>query len=475
MKYPSGNSFEGEWNNDMKNGYGIMIWRDLDEVFTGNWKNDKPHGYGEHIWGDSSAKTIKKQNCNIYRGSYSEGSRKGFGTFFYMNGSQYSGNWKHDMKDGPGIFIYPDGKIVAGNYENNRLIQSINEDFKNIRVTEDINPQYHLNINSLFDFFPLLELNPFLSASASVSASSERAANQKKIISDVERLLLKYNSYLKQCYRYYNEMNNKQRIREVPFVPNLSSVFDAASSSGSASNDLEALVSSDEQTRYFKFLKPTISARNISKRFYCLSIEYMIRFLREISLLDQNMNCYDVIRIFQEMKEDQLTVSMKQYAELLTMVGGLNSPRSPSAVAAPYSPTYSPGSRPESTSPTARSPQLAINNDGNAVAGEEESTGSSVASLLADADLSIGRLLDDYQDIFGFDSSFYQQVNQPLLEHEFIELFVRVIGERQIRTNEILNLYQSVEKVLAQNVSLYACIAFISFFYSFCFLSSVTS
>jgi hypothetical protein len=448
MKYPSGNSFEGEWRNDMKNGYGIMIWRDLDEVFTGNWKDDKAHGYGEHIWGDSSAKTIKKQNCNIYRGCYSGGSRKGFGTFFYMNGSQYSGNWKNDMKDGPGIFIYPDGKIVAGNYENNRLIQSINEDFKNIRVTEDINPQYHLNITSLFDYFPLLELNPFLST----SFSSERAANQKKIISDVERLLLKYNSYIKQCYRYYNELNNKQRLREVPFVPNLSSVFESASSSSvSASNDLEALVSSDEQARYFKFLKPTISARNISKRFYCLSIEYMIRFLREISLLDQNMNCYDAIRIFQEMKEDQLTVSMKQYAELLTIVGGINSPRSPSAVAAPYSPTSSPGSRPESSSPTATSPKRSHD---NVREGEEESTGSSVASLLADADLSIGRLLDDYQDIFGFDSSFYQQVNQPLLEHEFIELFVRVIGERQIRTNEILNLYQSVEKVLAQNVSI---------------------
>jgi len=430
MKYPSGNTFEGEWRDDKKNGYGIMIWRDLDEVYTGEWMDDKPHGLGEHIWGDSSAKTIKKQNCNIYRGMYEEGRRYGFGTFFYMNGSQYSGQWRDDVKEGPGIFIHPDGRIVAGNYENNRLISSIDEDFQQLRVTEDINPQYHLNLFiTYFQSYPALEINPFLSL-------KDRDINQKKLINDIERLLLKYNSYIKVIYRHYNEIANRQRIREIPYLPNLDLIFH---------NETEqtSLVSMEIQQRYYKFLKSTINARTINKRFYCLNLEHMIRFLREIGFINYYYNSDDVIQCYQQMKDDQLTTSMKQYGELLQSLvkkeqerRGLNqsSDRSPSPSEANLN------DPPEL--------QRSSSRDSN-----DMDQKSVVSSLLQEADLHIGRLLDDYQDVYAFDSSFYQQVHQPLLEHEFIELFVRVIGERQLRLPEYpLNLYHATEKVLAKEV-----------------------
>lgn len=402
-----------------------MIWRDLDEVYTGNWLQDKPDGYGEHIWGDSSAKTIKKQNCNIYRGNYEVGLRHGFGTFFYMNGSQYTGQWKNDMKDGPGIFIHPDGKIIAGNYSQNRLIESLDKEFQNQRVTEDINPQYHLNIQSIFDFYPNLEYNYLLSF-------EDRIKNQKKIVADIERILLKYNAYLKTVYRFYNEQNNKQRSREIPFIPNIENIFKENEAA------FRGIITDEEKARTVKFFKSTITARNISKRFYCLSLEFMIRFLREISLIGIYYNCYDLVQSFKFMKDDQLTESMRQYAELLRTILADRNKALPSN---------------EGTDNEANSPSEHSQSNNNFEELEQGSQCDSVSSLLAEADLSIGKLLDGYQEVFANDPSYYELVSQPLLEHEFVELFVRVIGERQSRLGEPLNLYQATEKVLAINVS----------------------
>jgi MORN repeat len=35
MRYASGSSYEGFWKEDRKCGQGVMIWKDVDEVYTG--------------------------------------------------------------------------------------------------------------------------------------------------------------------------------------------------------------------------------------------------------------------------------------------------------------------------------------------------------------------------------------------------------------------------------------------------------
>ena len=150
------------------------------------------------------------------------------------------------------------------------------------------------------------------------------------------------------------------------------------------------------------------------------------------------------------MKEDQLTAGTKQYAELLSTIVEKYKLEPAMSPLSPKNPETSHSGKNSPTRGNTPGPRRPLLED----AGEDLEEESIVSSLLQEADLKIGRLLDDYQDIYAFDTSFYQQVHQPILEHEFTELLVRIIGERQLKYAEYpLNLYHATEKVFAQLVS----------------------
>lgn len=52
MVYASGNSYEGQWQYDKKEGYGVMQWVSRREQYAGQWINDQQEGFGEHVWMD---------------------------------------------------------------------------------------------------------------------------------------------------------------------------------------------------------------------------------------------------------------------------------------------------------------------------------------------------------------------------------------------------------------------------------------
>lgn len=85
--YPSGNYFEGNWANDMKEGEGTMNWTDLREKYFGQWHKNYQHGWGIHIWLESKGEG--KYLRNRYEGNWAKGVRDGYGTFYYANGAKY--------------------------------------------------------------------------------------------------------------------------------------------------------------------------------------------------------------------------------------------------------------------------------------------------------------------------------------------------------------------------------------------------
>lgn len=45
--------YEGEWKNDLQDGYGVEVWEDQSK-YTGYYKEGMKHGKGKYIWPDGS-------------------------------------------------------------------------------------------------------------------------------------------------------------------------------------------------------------------------------------------------------------------------------------------------------------------------------------------------------------------------------------------------------------------------------------
>jgi hypothetical protein len=129
----TGSIYEGEWSNDMRNGYGtfsvpisssksssqsvpkseLLIDSDsskkkashkkknpfenstLRKVYAGEWKDDKREGYGTYFYEDGG----------VYDGMWEDDNREGWGKMHYVDGSVYEGEWHREMRHGQGILL----------------------------------------------------------------------------------------------------------------------------------------------------------------------------------------------------------------------------------------------------------------------------------------------------------------------------------------------------------------------------------
>jgi hypothetical protein len=404
MKYPTGNSYEGEWRDNKKCGCGLMVWRDVDEIYTGQWHNDLPHGLGEHIWGDSSSHSVKKEVCNIYRGNFVRGRREGEGTFFYMNGSQYQGLWAADAKEGEGLFLYADGRVFAGLFRQNRMVDEYSrEEAAAPRATEAVNPQFRLNIGDVYDAYP------FLLSSAGAAASPTRAPKsaggavnisqipsrpgaqgsrqetQQREVKEMERLLLKYNHYLRGALRRYTDFANKRRLREALQQHQL----------------LSAWAPSDVPSRAHK---ACATARIFQKRLFCMNLEQMLRFLRECGVVGPHFRSYDLSQCFLQMREEARVTCVAKLREYRALMRQAQ-----------------------------HSTEAATLQQGGEEPSQWEDPGDSPEEFARCLALQLAPLMDAYLHPSCSDPAFATVASQPLFEKEFVELFVRALAVKYAR------------------------------------------
>ena len=89
--YASGGKYEGQWLNSKFNGFGKYTFARDDnkgrDYAVGHWTYDKLDGKGELKW----------RNGTTYDGDWQNGYRHGFGTLFDSNGSiTFKGQWEND-------------------------------------------------------------------------------------------------------------------------------------------------------------------------------------------------------------------------------------------------------------------------------------------------------------------------------------------------------------------------------------------
>lgn len=149
-------SYEGEWLNGKKDGFGIVIWQDGavfkgffkndmsnglgkqlhkgGETYLGQWINDRADGIGQFINTNNSKYEgewkIDRQhgfgyqtqnNGSIYQGDFLNGEKHGLGKLELEDGSFYEGEFENNEINGLGKFVYYDGKTYSGEWKSNRM------------------------------------------------------------------------------------------------------------------------------------------------------------------------------------------------------------------------------------------------------------------------------------------------------------------------------------------------------------------
>jgi hypothetical protein len=91
--FASGAKYEGRWLNNQFNGFGKYTFARDDnkgrDYAVGHWTDDKLDGKGELKW----------RNGSTYDGEWQNGYRHGFGTLLASDGSIiFKGQWKNDKQ-----------------------------------------------------------------------------------------------------------------------------------------------------------------------------------------------------------------------------------------------------------------------------------------------------------------------------------------------------------------------------------------
>ena len=160
-KSPEFISYFGEFKNNIKNGFGIIIFSN-NRIFQGEFKFDNLNGFGyefyskkvsnkfsnflyEGFWRNglkegygilhtekinylqkySNGRLIysimeKFWNKNNYYGEYFNEKFEGFGILNYSNGDKFEGWFKNDLKNGSGIYSWADGDFYVGKFVDDK-------------------------------------------------------------------------------------------------------------------------------------------------------------------------------------------------------------------------------------------------------------------------------------------------------------------------------------------------------------------
>jgi len=107
--------YEGEWSNDMMNGYGVYKYAS-GAIYSGQWKNNKHHGKGEY----------KMTNGCKYEGEWYEHKFNGSGIYKDMEGI----NWEGEFVDG--VYESKDQKRLQAERATITYIEETRRDIRNI-------------------------------------------------------------------------------------------------------------------------------------------------------------------------------------------------------------------------------------------------------------------------------------------------------------------------------------------------------
>jgi hypothetical protein len=106
-----GNEYNGDWENDMREGNGKFENSTKENVFEGIYKKNKREGIGKEIF-----------NGYHYEGNFMDGEWSGFGKLTYPSGDLYVGEFLDGDQNGQGKLFLEDGDLKEGIWKDGELI-----------------------------------------------------------------------------------------------------------------------------------------------------------------------------------------------------------------------------------------------------------------------------------------------------------------------------------------------------------------
>lgn len=92
LQFRSGSTYQGQWQNRQRHGYGKQVWPD-GACYEGQWQNNCASGDGRftHSEGD------------YYIGQWHDNKAHGYGSYYHRGKPTYTGQWRCDLQHGSGI------------------------------------------------------------------------------------------------------------------------------------------------------------------------------------------------------------------------------------------------------------------------------------------------------------------------------------------------------------------------------------
>ena len=107
--YSSGEYYIGQWKNNLRNGKGILYYKNNNIKYEGDFVKDKFEGNGKYIW----------ENGEYYIGQFKNDLNNGKGKIYYKNGNiEYEGDFVEDKFEGNGKYVYEDEQYYIGEFKN---------------------------------------------------------------------------------------------------------------------------------------------------------------------------------------------------------------------------------------------------------------------------------------------------------------------------------------------------------------------
>ena len=145
---PDGTIFEGKYKNDEQDGIGINTNKEGKKII-GFFKEGKVIKGKAIMYYDEQDRN-KMHFTNKYEGDFQNNRREGYGTFIMNNGDRYEGEFQKDSYNGSGIYYWANGNKYEGGFKNNKKegkgILSFNDGEMLDCLWKDDNPLDDVNI-----------------------------------------------------------------------------------------------------------------------------------------------------------------------------------------------------------------------------------------------------------------------------------------------------------------------------------------